>query len=278
MATQKKPSFEITTITPLLAQSWLDDNNFNNRRLDDRRVAQIANDIKKGKWIFDGTPIRFNGGGNILDGQHRLCAVVRAQKSIDALVIHGLETESKNTIDTGKSRSISDLLHFNGHVNTSTLAAAGRLALAFKEHKGDMAAWARAKSGASYQDIIEEITGNEKIMKATQAIISLKYLKKIAGGAAPAFCYYLFMSATSQHIADAFFQYIENGNDLNAESPILLLRNTLILRESKTWQSGHRRSVYTSALFIKAWNAWRNKSPIKFLKYSMDEEFPKVSK
>lgn len=263
-----------------MAQTWLDNSNFENRRLEDSRVSKIANDIKKDKWIFDGTPIRFNGKDNIPDGQHRLFAIVKAGKSVQSLVIRGLETSSKNTIDTGKSRSIGDILHFNGHVNTNVLAGATRLAIAYKEHKGDLTGWSKSnfRGSITNQEIIKEAEDNANIVKAVQAVVSLRYTKKLVGGSVPSFCYYLFMNATSQHIADHFFQQLENGHDLGTDSPILLLRNTLALRDSKHQISGVRRATYNAALFIKAWNAWRKKEPIKFLKYGRDEEFPKVSK
>lgn len=270
-------SYEAMTITPETAKKWLDANSFDNRRLDDYRVTKIAQDIKSGKWVFDGTPIRFNGGGNILDGQHRLYAIIRANTPVESLVVRGLETCSKNTIDTGKARSVGDVLHFNGHINTTSLAAGARLVIGYRAFDGDLSAWnrSRACSSISAQEILVEAETNQLLVKATQSIVSLKYTKKLVGAGTPIFCYYLFASVSSQHIADSFFQSLEQGNDLVANSPILLLRNTLALRDSKSGLNGRSSSVHGAALFIKAWNAWRKKESLRSLSYRFDEQFPK---
>lgn len=282
METPKKQtlSHEIVLVTPDMAKNWLDNSHFDNRHLENTRVQKLASDIKKGKWVFDGTPIRFNGSGDIMDDQHRLCAIIRANLPVKSLVIKGLETLSKNTIDTGKSRSIGDVLHFNGHANTTILAAAARLVIACQAYNGNLDEWSKSSRTAAItnQEIIEEVANNEKLVKSVQHIISLKYVRQLVGSGVPAFCYYLFSKVSSQHIADNFFQGIEHGNDLTAESPILILRNTFALRDSKTALSGQRRSTYNIALFIKAWNAWRTKEPIKVLKYGRDEEYPKAVK
>ncbi len=55
--------FEIIDVTPTMARKWLDESNFSNRPLNQHRISKIAHDIKNDKWVFDGTPIRFNGGG-----------------------------------------------------------------------------------------------------------------------------------------------------------------------------------------------------------------------
>lgn len=274
------PTFEIMTITPAMAKTWLEESNFENRRLDDYRVNKIAHDIKNGKWIFDGTPIRFNGGGNILDGQHRLSAIIKANKPIESMVFKGLESDSKNTIDTGKSRSIGDILNFNGYINCTSLAAAARLAIGYREFKGDLSAWERSRDSGSIspQEILTECQRNALLIKSTQHVISLKYIKKMVGSGVPIFCYFLFSKNTSVSLAEIFFQKLEKGSDLGANSPILKLRNELMLRDTKRYLSGKRASVYNAALFIKAWNAWVAKKPVEMLKYAPDEEYPKIVK
>lgn len=272
--------YEIVSITPAMARGWLDKSNFNNRPLNQNRVSKIAHDIKNDKWIFDATPIRFNGGGNLLDGQHRLNAIIKANMPVKSLVFKGLESISQNTIDTGKSRSVSDVLHFNGYINTTSLSAAARLSIGHREFKGDMKAWDTSKEAntISQQDILGEVNKRAMLIKATQAVISLKYIKKMIGAGAPIFCYFLFASNSSIHIADAFFQKLENGDDLSANSPILKLRNEIALRDTKGARRGQRQSIYNIAMFIKAWNAWRVDEKIDSVRWNPSEEYPKVMK
>lgn len=272
--------YEITDVTPDMARKWLDESNFNNRPLNQHRVSKIAHDIKNDKWVFDGTPIRFNGSDNLLDGQHRLHAIIKANRSVKTFVFKGLESISQNTIDTGKARNVSDVLHFNGYINTTSLSSAARLAVGYREFKGEMKAWDASKEANSIspQDILTEINKKSMLIKATQAVISLKYIRKMVGSGSPIFCYFLFATNSSQHIADAFFQKLENGDDLSASSPILKLRNEITLRDTRGARRGQRQSIYNIAMFIKAWNAWRSGENIDSVRWSPTEEYPKIIK
>lgn len=272
--------YEIVSITPMMARKWLDESNFDNRSLNQYRVSKIAHDIKNEKWVFDGTPIRFNGGGNLLDGQHRLSAIIKANKHVKSFVFRGLESCSQNTIDTGKSRSVSDIMHFNGYVNTTSLSAAARLAIGYREFKGDLKAWDKSKesNSISTQDILNEVNKRPLLIKATTSVLPLKYVKKMVGSGTPIFCYFLFASQSSQHIADSFFQKLENGDDLSASSPILKLRNEIALRDTKETNRGQRQSVHRIAMFIKAWNAWRSQENINSVRWNPAEEYPKIMK
>ena len=271
-------SYRLQTVTPQLAKSWLDNSTFDNRRMEEGRVKAIASDIKNGRWVFDGTPIRFSGE-NVIDGQHRLYAIIRANTPVETLVVRGLSQETKNTIDTGKPRSAADVLHFNGQVNAGVLAAVARLSLNHKRYSGNLvSAVGYGKANLSTQEIVAEVASNSALIKATQSVVSLAYIKKQIGLSVPAFCYYLFMKASSQHLADHFFQGLEHGADLPPDSPILLLRNALTLRETNRGRSGRYRSVYYSALIIKAWNAWSAGTKIQRLTFGLGEGFPIPSK
>ena len=115
---------EIQTITPKLAEYMLG-KNMQNRNVSQSHVEKLSSDIKSGRWIFNGDPIRFNGN-KLIDGQHRLSAVIKANKPIKSLVVYGLESKAIQTIDTGKSRSLSCTLGIDGYSNTPALASAIR--------------------------------------------------------------------------------------------------------------------------------------------------------
>lgn len=97
----QRRSFEIT-ITPEMAQEWLN-RNFNNRRIQDHRVSVIANDIKNGKWAITGDTIKLSKNGELIDGQHRLAAIVKAGISVSAFVATGIERTP--FIDNNKVRT-----------------------------------------------------------------------------------------------------------------------------------------------------------------------------
>ena len=62
---------------------------------------QYAADMKAGRWQLNGEAIKFDKNGHLLNGQHRLHAVVRADTTIQMLVISGLDPETRTTMDSG---------------------------------------------------------------------------------------------------------------------------------------------------------------------------------
>ena len=112
----------IETITPYLAEQYLGKNT-RNRNVNQRIVLKYANDIEKGFWNFDGAPIRFSNDGTLLDGQHRLHAIIKSGKSIDLLVVRGLAQETQATMDIGSMRQASDFFQMNGIKHATTVSA-----------------------------------------------------------------------------------------------------------------------------------------------------------
>ncbi len=115
-----------TIITPEDA-SHLMEKNIINRLLSPRRVNALAQSISHGEWQFDGNPIRLTSDGRLLDGQHRLAAIIQADQAVPVLLIRGMPAESQLVIDTGRSRSFSDYLRMQGVANTLRVAASVRL-------------------------------------------------------------------------------------------------------------------------------------------------------
>jgi hypothetical protein len=116
---------EVITITPGIAKEWLL-LNCNNRPINSGTVTQYAKDMLSGNWQLNGETIKFSSEGKLLDGQHRLAAIVRAEVSIPMLVVRELSSDSFSTIDVGLRRSTAQILHMAGFKNTSALAAAAR--------------------------------------------------------------------------------------------------------------------------------------------------------
>src|ERR1700689_2182609 len=101
-------------LTPELAAQLLDHNNLN-RPLNDQHVKRIANQILAGKWKFNGDTIKLSVKKDVLDGQHRLWAVMESKVPIETIIVEGIEAEAFATIDTlRKPRSGADVLALKG--------------------------------------------------------------------------------------------------------------------------------------------------------------------
>lgn len=88
----------IETITPEIAEQYLALNR-GNRNIVQSHVAAMARDITNGQWMFNAQPICFSRSGRLLNGQHRLSAVLEAGQPIEVMVMRGLPEEAFETYD-----------------------------------------------------------------------------------------------------------------------------------------------------------------------------------
>ena len=128
-------SFE--TITPEQAQDLLINHNPVNRRLDTSHVQFLAREMERGTFRPDnGDTIRIDDQGNIIDGQHRLAAIMRIGKPVPMLVARNLDPDAFASIDIGKPRSATDIigidLHRDGIVAPKGAVASARLLLDYE--------------------------------------------------------------------------------------------------------------------------------------------------
>lgn len=101
---------QIMTVSPALAQEWLKKNTFN-RRVSPLTVSKYASDMASGKWTINHQGIAFDDKGVLVDGQHRLYAVVKAGVSVDMMVTWGA---SRIGVDELRARSAQDVIAFGG--------------------------------------------------------------------------------------------------------------------------------------------------------------------
>src|SRR4051794_2644385 len=94
---------KLVQVTPEIAREWLESNH-NNRPLRGDNVKALARDMRNDDWRLVGDPIRIDRLGNLIDGQHRLAAVVDSGVTIPFYVATGLEPEDKRVIDAGIKR------------------------------------------------------------------------------------------------------------------------------------------------------------------------------
>lgn len=96
-------------VDPSDAKSLLE-RNTNNRKLRHRIVDYYANEMINGNWIDNGDPIRIARSGRLLNGQHRLSAVVKAGVTLPFHFLSNLSEESFERMDNGLGRLVSDNL------------------------------------------------------------------------------------------------------------------------------------------------------------------------
>jgi len=97
----------VLTVTPAHAEKWLEMNT-GNRRIRASHVRHLANQMEQGRWMLSPEPIVFSPQ-RLLDGQHRLSAVLMSGCTIKASVALVKNEDVFRVLDQGVNRNISDL-------------------------------------------------------------------------------------------------------------------------------------------------------------------------
>ena len=118
---------QFETITPALALKYLE-KNVSNRPLKKARIKDYAADMESGKWKQTHEPIAFDWHGNLVDGQHRLKAIIASSKTLSSvLVVRNVDPDTRYYCDQGKSRTPGDHLSISGmNYRTNDIAATVR--------------------------------------------------------------------------------------------------------------------------------------------------------
>ena len=103
----------LADISPKLAEELLKLNMKNNREPADSFVANYAKLMKEGKWGIS-APLIFSSTGYLIDGQHRLRAVIKSQTCQQFIVLVGLPDEVSTNIDRGRKRNTVDVSRMSG--------------------------------------------------------------------------------------------------------------------------------------------------------------------
>lgn len=111
----------VELITPEYARQILE-HNTKNRKPRTGLVAQYARAMERNEWKLTHQGIAINCDGTLLDGQHRLLAVISSGVTVRMLVTRGVPSDSQVAMDDHCPRSVSDALtlmsgqNFDQHV------------------------------------------------------------------------------------------------------------------------------------------------------------------
>lgn len=240
----KKNKLQVITLTPEVATELLERNG-NNRPLSDAHVSRIANQIRVGKWKFNGDTIKIADTNDILDGQHRLWAVIEAKKPIDTIIVYGIEADAFATIDTlRKPRSGSDILALKGLrlYGTTTSTA---LQWLLRWQRKCLLDYRAPKNRIENSDIEMAFENNPAMVQAVQRIMKLR---NIANTPIMGFLYYV-ISCRNPEMAERMVTTLEDPSKIAVSDPFFRLR-TYFTANTKV-----KDPIMTIALAIKAANA-----------------------
>lgn len=101
------PKTELMLVTPAMAKLWLE-NNTVNRNVRKHSVAKHISRLRNGEWKTTHQGIAFASSGRLIDGQHRLLAILESGVSALMNVSTGFDEDTFDVLDCGDTRSAAD--------------------------------------------------------------------------------------------------------------------------------------------------------------------------
>jgi hypothetical protein len=251
----------------------LDLNINNNRKVRSYKVDEYAEMMKGGLWINrNGDTITITKSGYVIDGQHRLLAVIKSDFKLITLVVYNADDRSFGTKDIGAKRSAGDTLKVNDIKNASKVATIIKI---YKRISNNV-----FHNGFTLQptEILNEYNQcpelYQKIALMSQVWCSkfnrIMQLSDIGA-------YYKCFSEINEDAANKFFELLCLGINLTPDHPVYLLRKRFI--SVKTNEREHLPIPMKHALIVKTWNNFVSGKKLKVLKFDSDtEEFPQISR
>jgi len=227
-------TIKFETVTVEKATEWLQ-NNGGNRRQKETTVDAYAREMLSGKWRLTHQGIAFDDGGRLLDGQHRLCAVLKARVPVQMLVMRGFPSTADqdgvqmiDVVDRGVLRSVADQLKItHGITSPNQVSAAVNILTVIA-----------LRNGQSKRITIPQILQLANWWKDTMPlyIAGPEAMKQFRVGLV-AGCF-SFAAVSRPKLIRSAWEALLSGAGLSTKDPILHLRNWLLSDGSSKAKAG----------------------------------------
>lgn len=209
-------------VTPAVAEKMLAAKPDRQRLLSEHTVQAYVADMLAGRWRENGDTLKQDADGLLLDGQHRLTAIVRSGVSLWLPVAKGVDPEVFSTIDVGRKRSPGDIMSIGGFPNGKHMASLARLLMSI-ERSHEIGTIGIHKY--SPEELLVFARANTEEMELALSLLSrLRNMKPNAAIAAALAYLHRFNEAG----AAEFTISIIDGAGLGANTAVLTLRNRLL--------------------------------------------------
>lgn len=245
------PRAEWALVTPARAEEWLG-KNLNNRNRRTQHVARIIRDMKNGNFLISGDTIKFDWDGRLIDGQHRLAAIIESGQSAWILIVRDLDPKVQGVLDANAKRSAYDALGFNG-VTESRIVISAMAQIAFTRESGKMThSLDTGQFSATNSEVVDWFVQNPDAEWASKFGIRISKLI----GSTPSATAYAAMIFSRLSIEDCieFFESAAEMRTTGDGDPRLTLLRTL---ERDRRNRGRLTNATQLSYLFRAWNAWR---------------------
>ena len=245
-----------------------------NRPLRSSWVNEIAEMMDNGLWAINtGDTIKLTSKNELLDGQHRLEAMLVHGKPKRFLVVSGVPPEAQEMMDLNHCRTAADDLAMHGFQSCSILASVAKH-LMYHEEDLIRTTGRVGKNLVRYQprEVRKYVMSRPDIVPAVKLSRGASVTSSAIITSAQFATLYCIFGRLSETQRDEFLDKLVNGYGLDIAHPILTLRK-LLLKE-KTTKNLHFKWSLRYGYFFKTWNLFRMGTRKRVLSIRPSDEWP----
>lgn len=248
-----------------------------NRKWSPLLVNEYAFEMLSGRWGFSNEGMGFtgfieDGTADGIDGEHRLRALIQACTngavmgsaglrpnpgfSFEVMVSEGLDPQARKITNIGKRRTASDFMAMRGETNTNVLASVIALSYAFDQEPPNTPFLQDRWTGSKMSPILRDqyLDANPGLPEAIHE--GARAGKVMNRSSAAVGVYQALKAGIERELVEEFIDSLASGVGLDhREHPILRLRDGIANARRARRMLNREEQL---ALFIKAFNKWRN--------------------
>lgn len=237
-------------------------------------VQKLAADMKAKRWHFTHQGIAFDEAGHLIDGQHRLMAIIESGCAVEMTVTFNVPKTAFKYMDRHQRRNVADDLVTSSTVDRKLAKLISACVRPMNNIDRGALPWA---SGADHRpnfDMAAAVLSRHPLLTVSAEYTYGKSHRSIVPATALAVFGCLFMEK-NQNKALTFLDQVTIGDDLRVGDPAWALRD-MLMRE-RDMRAKNIPSVMTG--IVRAWNAFVEGRKLTKLDTSIrGEGFPEISK
>jgi hypothetical protein len=231
------------------------------RSLSRDRVNSLAWAITNGQFRATHQPVALSPKGYLIDGQHRLTAIVAADKPVDIMVAYDVDPDTFDLIDTGRARTPASTLQIAGIPDSNVVAAGLRLMFIHDTIKGTKMTMGGGNRGRwsshEIREMAEGLRGTRLRKHATAARVIAKNLGRQGSRTWVAVALTLIEESGADATLRAEFEdKLASGAMLPETSPILALRKWISGETGYARIGRSNSSLVAIGAMLRTWNDW----------------------
>jgi len=274
------PRLSLEEITPSRAEQYLRKNH-TNRPVKLGNVLKLKTDLEQGNFKLTHQGIAFDWHGNLIDGQHRLMAIIESGVTVSMYVTYNCDPDIFKVIDSGSTRNTNDVLKLLGVANYSAVAAGIRLILwAYDRYASQNSIYGKkvyknytttnAETAEFYtknSTVLDELASTARVLRAqNNALMHSSIL---------AFLFLAKQVNRSEANAYDFISRIASGANLKSGSVELALSKFINIRHLDL--QGYKKGEFMLMAYIKAYNRYLSGDSLLLFRMGSTDVMPVIS-